>query len=349
MNYCGQYSRPKGLIFPNVEITIKKSEPEVTSLELRFGHEKNGPKDKYYGKLVAVNSPTNKEVVVAIEKDKELKQTKFSVKSPKASFETVMNVNSNAGDMNIKMDIPEVININVDAKFNKDKETNTRNNEYLVEYKFPDDPTTHTIKYKQRLGYNLKRSSKDKVAFFDYGTQMESSRRPYLNYRTNFQFKYRPLKLGQINIEFSHGEGFTKQYRFSRTLNLDVIEMKPLKLTGNTEVQLIATEFDVHYDLKSDLKLEGSKGGDMEFEVKVKGKDLSKRAIAAGDGDIEGKLELKNEVSPLHYKVKGELKLRNEEYAYESETKQTDGQNYEGKITIQTGKDKKTFVNHHIL
>lgn len=351
LSYCRKASQVKGLLIPNVEYSVSKPEKEVTALELRLQKEALDNMDRYSAKLVAVGSPSNKEVVAAVEIHKgDPKVAKLIFKTPERSFEsTFTRTAGQGGELNMAIDLPQVIKVNLNGKFEKDKETNTRNNNFLVEYTFPDDPTTHTIKYKQRFGYNLKRSSKEKMAFFDYATQMESSRRPYLNYRTAFLVKYRPLKHNEINLEFAHGDGFTRQYQFHRVSNVDVAEMKPLKMTAENDVKILATPFDVNLELKANVKIAGEKSGNTEFNYKLKGKNLSKRAAEGGYEDIDGELSVKNEGPQINSNINAHLKAYGKEYGYESQMKQVDANNYEGKITIQTDKDKKIFVNHKTM
>ena len=83
----------------------------------------------------------------------------------------------------------------------------------------------------------------------------------------------------------------------------------------------------------------------MEFDLNLKGKDLSKRA-AGGDNDIDGKVAYRNKGSSIDSKLDASLKVRGREMGWNSELKQTEPQKYEGKITIQTEKDKKIFIVH---
>lgn len=166
-----------------------------------------------------------------------------------------------------------------------------------------------------------------------------------MNHRSLISIKYRPYKVNDVVLEFAYGKDLSNLYKFSRLSKVDVQEFRPFKMTSETETKLIATDFDVHYELKADSRVLNDKGVALEFDMNVNGKDLSKRH-ASGNNDINGKIQYRNKGSNVDSKLDLSLNLRGREMGWNSEMKQVEPQKYEGKITIQTEKDKKIFISH---
>nr|ABU97467.1 group 14 allergen Blo t 14 [Blomia tropicalis] len=275
------------------------------------------------------------------------KEVKLLLKSPENSFETKFALNLDASrNLDIKLNLPHLIDIHLKNQFEKDKETNLMKNDMVLEYKFPNDETVHTLKTHHELGYNLKRNGKDKVANFDFKSKFESSRRPFLNHRSLVQFKYRPYKLQELVLEFGYGEKMDNVYKFSRISKIDVQEFKPFKMNSETDLNIVATDFDVDYEIKADNRVLNDRGNALEFDMNLKGKDRSKRAAENGNQEIEGKIKYRNKGSAVDSKLEASLKGVGHDFAWNSELKQVEPQKYEGKITIQTEKDKKIFITH---
>lgn len=350
LNYCRKSSQVKGLKIPNIEYYVTKPDPAITAIQVDLQAETaDATAKKFVAKVNALGSATNREHLAQLEiaypKDGP-KEVKLLLKSPENSFETKFALNlDQSRNLNIKLNLPHFVDINVKGNFEKEKETNGSKNEIVVEYKFPDDPTTHTLKSKINLAYNLKRSGKDKVANLDYSALFESSRRPYLNHRAVVQFKYRPYKVNELVLEFAYGKDLDNLYKFSRISKVDVQEFRPFKMNSESETNIVATDFDVNYELKSDTRVLSDKGNALEFDLNVKGKDRSKRA-AGGNNEIDGKIQYRNKGSSIDSKLDATLNLRGRELAWNSELKQVEPQKYEGKITIQTEKDKKIIIVH---
>lgn len=245
----------------------------------------------------------------------------------------------------MKLDLPLGVKADITGESKYDKENNLRKNHLKIEYQVPDDEKKHVVDLENELGYNFKRSSKEKVSNLDLKMKYTSSRFPCTNHKWALQFKYRPFKTSEFNYEFAHGADFQHRLQIMRNSQTDVQEVKPLKMTGNSDIKLISTGLDIDYDLKSEFLYESNKGMPTNLEYKIKGKDRSKRAADLGMDDVEGSIDLKNSGSPIDYKINANLKVKDQKYAYESEMKQTEPQQYEGKITI-THNDKKIFVHH---
>jgi len=350
LNYCRKASQVKGLKIPNVEYYLTKPDAAITAIKIELQAESpDATSKKFLAKVTAVGSSNNREhlaqLEVAYPKDA-TKEVKLLLKSPENSFETKFALNlDQSRNLNVKLNLPHFIDVTVQGKFEKEKETNALKNDLLIEYKFPDDATTHTLKFKNSLAYNLKRSGKDKVANLDYSSLFESSRRPFLNHRSLVQFKYRPYKVNELVLEFAYGKDLSNLYKFSRIAKVDVQEFRPFKMNSESETKIVATDFDIDYELKADTRVLSDKGNALEFDLNLKGKDLSKRA-ASGDNSIDGKVEYRNKGSSVDSKLDASLKLRGREMGWNSELKQVEPQKYEGKITIQTDKDKKIFIVH---
>ena len=340
----------KGLKIPNVEYYLTKPDAAITAIQIDLSLESpDATSRKLVARATALGSANNLEHLAQFEvnypKDA-TKEVKVLIKSPDNSFETKFALNlDGARNLNIKLNLPHLVDINLQGKFEKEKDTNAMKNDLLIEYKFPDDPTTHTLKFKNSLAYNLKRSGKDKVANLDYSSSFESSRRPFLNHRSLVTFKYRPYKLNEVVLEFAYGKDMDNLYKFSRISNIDVQEFRPFKMNSDSETKIVSTDFDVNYEMKADTRVLSDKGNALEFDLNLKGKDLSKRA-AGGDNDIDGKVSYRNKGSSIDSKLDASLKVRGREMGWNSELKQTEPQKYEGKITIQTEKDKKIFIVH---
>lgn len=341
----------KGLKIPNVEYYVTKPDAAITAIQVDLQVDSpDATSKKLLAKISAIGSSDKREHLAQVEvsypKDAN-KEFKLLLKSPENSFETnfALNLNDQSRTLNVKLNLPHFVDINLQGKMEKEKETNVLKNDFLIEYKFPDDPTTHTLKFKNSLGYNLKRSGKDKVANLDYSSNFESSRRPFLNHRTLVQFKYRPYKLHEVILEFAHGKNMDNLYKYSRISKIDVQEFRPFKMNSESETQIIATDFDIDYELKADNRILNDKGNVVEFDLNLKGKDRSKRA-AGTDNEIEGKVQYRNKGQSVDSKLDANLKVRGREMGWNSELKQVEPQKYEGKITIQTEKDKKIFIVH---
>lgn len=335
---------------PNVEYYVTKPEAGISAITVEL--EKSSPAEgsrQYSVKVDAVGGSKSYEHLgkVEINMPKEgAKEMKFLLKSPDNKFETKFTANlDKTNDFEVKIELPHVINVNLKNKLETDKENNAFKNNALIEYSFPGDSTKHTIKYQNSFASSWKRTSKDKVATFDYSSNLESSRRPFLNHRSLISIKYRPYKVNDVVLEFAYGKDLSNLYKFSRLSKVDVQEFRPFKMTSETETKLIATDFDVHYELKADSRVLNDKGVALEFDMNVNGKDLSKRH-ASGNNDINGKIQYRNKGSNVDSKLDLSLNLRGREMGWNSEMKQVEPQKYEGKITIQTEKDKKIFISH---
>ena len=323
-----------------IKVDLQAESPDATS-------------KKHLAKINAIGSSTNREHLAQLDfkfpKDA-ANEMKLLLKSPDNTFETKFSVNLSDQGRNLTLilmlNLPNLIDITATGKFDREKEANGLKNELLVEYKFPDDTaTTHTIKFRNSLNFNLKRSGKDKVANLDYSCLFESSRRPFLNHRSLISFKYRPYKVNELVLEFAYGKDMDNLYKFSRISTVDVQEFRPFKMTSDSETKIVLTDFDINYELKADTKVLSDKGNALELDLNLKGKDLSKRA-AGGNNDIDGKVSYRNKGSSVDSKLEASLKVRGREMGWNSELKQVEPQKYEGKITIQTDKDKKIFIVH---
>lgn len=274
------------------------------------------------------------------------KEVAFLLKSPNNKFETKLTANLDASrNIDLKLELPHVIDLSLKGKFDTDKETNAAKSDIVIEYKRPGDSTAHTVKYQNSFAASLKRSSKDKVASLDYSSNFESSRIPSLNHRSLVAFKYRPYKVQDFTIEFAYGKDLANLLKFARVAKVDVQEFRPFKMTSEAETNIIATDLDVHYELKSDTRILNDKGNAVEFDYTMTGKDRSKRA-AGGNNDINAKVQYRNKGANVDSKLDASLSLRGREMAWNSEMKQVEPQKYEGKITLQTDKDKKIFIVH---
>lgn len=355
LNYCRKSSTVKGLTIPNVEYYITKPDKGLKAIELELFKQASGSDHRQYavkirGVGAAGNTEHSAEIDITYPKDGK-KEAKLSLKSPNNKFETSLSLNLDSSkNLDIKLNLPHVADIDVKGKLGVNKESGEKTTDIKVEYKFPDDPTVHTLKYNNKWNFSFKRSNKDKVASADFQSDFVSSRRPFLNHKTNFVLRYRPLKLQQITLEFTHGANNDNKFRFHRLTNIDVKEMKPFTMNADSDLQVVSTLLDVNYDLKTKMGLvSSSKGLPANFDISVKGKDLSKRAAAEGAVDIDGELKYNNKgTDKLDQTINGKLKIGNKEMAYDSELKQTDANKFEGKITVQTEKDKKIFVTHKI-
>lgn len=355
LNYCRKSSTVKGLPIHNFEYYVTKPDKGLKALEVELVKETPAADNRKYaikmhGVGAAGNTEHSAQIDIAYPKDGK-KEAKLSLKSPNNKFETSFSLNLDSSkNLDIKLNLPHVADIDVKGKLGLNKESGERTTDIKVEYKLPDDPTVHTLKYNNKWNFSFKRSNKDKVASADFQSDFVSSRRPFLNHKTNFVLRYRPLKLQQITFEFTHGANNDNKLRFHRLTNIDVKEMKPFTMNADSDLQLVSTLFDVNYDLKTKVGLvSSSKGLPAEFDLNVKGKDLSKRAAAEGAVDIDGELKYRNKgADKLDQTINGKLKVGQKEMAYDSELKQTDANKFEGKITVQTEKDKKVFITHKI-
>ena len=61
--------------------------------------------------------------------------------------------------------------------------------------------------------------------------------------------------------------------------------------------------------------------------------------------EVEGVIDYKNSGSPIDSKMHAHLKVKGNNYGYDSELKQTEPQQYEGKMTLSKN-DKKIFITH---
>lgn len=339
----------KGLKIPNVEYYLTKPEAAITAIVIELEADASDPKaKKMSAKISTLGGSKSYEHIAQADlliPGDGTKEIKLLLKSPENTMETKFAVNLDNANLNVKMNLPNVIEIELKNKMLKEKESNVFKNEMLVEYKFPEDPTKHTIKWNSKMGGNFKRTGKDKVANLEYAVSFESSRKPYLNHRALIDLKYRPYKLNEVTLEFAYGKDMANLYKFARTSKIDVAEFRPFKLSAESETQIIATDFDVNYELKADTKMLNDKGNAVEFDLDLKGKDRSKRA-AGKDNEISGKVMYRNKGASVDSKLEASLKGMGRDYGWSSELKQPEPQKYEGKITVQLDKDRKVFISH---
>lgn len=339
----------KGLKIPNVEYYLTKPEAAINAIVIDLEADTaDANAKKVSAKISTLGGSKSHEHLAQVElltPGDGTKEMKLLLKSPENTMETKFAVNVDNANLNVKLNLPNVIDIELKNKMVKDKENNSVKNDMLIEYTFPEDPTKHSIKWNSKMGGNLKRTGKDKVANLEYAVTFESSRRPYLNHRALIDLKYRPYKLNEVTLEFAYGKDMANLYKFARTSKIDVAEFRPFKLSAESETQIIATDFDVDYELKADTKMLNDKGNALEFDLDLKGKDRSKRA-AGKDNEISGKVMYRNKGASVDSKLEASLKGMGRDYAWNSELKQAEPQKYEGKITIQLDKDRKVFITH---
>lgn len=351
LNHCHKITQVKGLIFPNFELYVTKPDKAITALEVELSGESPAPDSRRYSaKVKGVGSSTDTEhfaqIEVAYPKGAP-KEVKITLKSPTNKLESKFSLNLDGNrNLEVKINLPHVVELDVKGKSLVNKETNTYDNEFNVDYKFPSDPTVHNINYKLNVGFNLKRSSKDKVANLDVSAELKSSRVPLVNHATTIRFKYRPLKQSEILLQLKYGSDLSRVLKFSRVSTMEVKEMKPFTVNGQNDVQIVVSALDVNYDLKTDFNWVSDKGLPSLLEYNVKGKDLSKRSVSSGvSNDIDGQLKYTNKLPDIDQTIAAKLKANGKEYAYNSEMKQVAPQKYESKITVQNGSpDKKIFV-----
>ncbi|OTF70165.1 Group 14 mite allergen-like protein (Apolipophorin-like) [Euroglyphus maynei] len=344
MNYCRKASHIKGLILPNVEYYVMKPEKEVTALELLLKSETEDKTRRYMAELTAVGSPSNKQARAQLEVTKG-EQYRVTLKLPEHEFNTEFTINSDKNNLKMHMDFPNVLQADLTGSFEHDKENNVRKNRLNLQYKFANDDQPHTVEYENEFSFNLKRSSKEKNSGLDYRAKYVSSHFPILNHKLNVQFKYRPFKVNELNLEGEFGREFQHKFQLMRNSQMEVEEVRPFKMHGNSDIKLMANDLDIDLDLKSEFKYESNKGTPIELQYKVSGKDRSKRAAELGAEDVEGVIDYKNNGSPIDSKMHAHLKAKGNHYEYDSELKQTQPQQYEGKITMSKN-DKKIFINH---
>lgn len=348
LDYCRKATHIKGLMFPNVEYYIVKPEKEVTAIELELKREKEGDGDKkthrYSATLTAVGSPTNRNAKAQLEVVKG-EEYKVSLKTPEHEFNTQFTLAADKNNLKMNLHFPNVVHVDLTGVFEHDKENSVRKNKFNLEYQLGSDETKHTVDYDNEFSLRLKRSSKEKNTHVYYKSNYKSSHFPTLNHQTHFEFKYRPFKVNELNLQLDFGKEMEHKYQLMRNASMEVEEIKPFKLKGNSELRLLSNDFDVDYDLKSDYKYESNKGTPIELQYKVKGKDRSKRAAELGQEDVEGMIDYKNSGSPIDSKMNANLKVKGNQYGYESELKQVEPQKYEGKITLSKN-DKKIFITH---
>ncbi|KAH7640192.1 apolipophorin [Dermatophagoides farinae] len=335
LDYCRKASHIKGLIFPNVEYYVVKPEKEVTALELLLKGETEDKTRRYVAELTAVGSPSNKQAKAQIEVIKG-EEYKITLKSPEHEFNTEFTIHADKNNLKMHMDFPNMFQADLTGTFQHDKENNVRKNQLNLQYKFAGDEKPHTVDYENEFSFNLKRSSKDKNSGVDYRAKYMSSHFPILNHKVNIQFKYRPFKVNELNLEGEFGRELQHKFQLMRNSQIEVEEVRPFKMHGNSDIKLMANDLDIDYDLKSEFKYESNKGTPL---------NRSKRAADLGAEDVEGVIDYKNNGSPIDSKMHAHLKMKGNNYGYDSELKQTQPQQYEGKITLSKN-DKKIFINH---
>ncbi|KPM11048.1 Sar s 14 allergen (apolipophorin-like protein) [Sarcoptes scabiei] len=346
LEYCRKEYYPYKMYYPNVEYFVSKPNKDVNAIELEFKHESDDSKKnrKYTAELREVGPATPKTAKLEIDVAKG-EEYKVTMKSPNNEFHTEFTFAADKNHLKMKADFPDRFRADVTGTFEHDKETGVRKNKLNVEYKLGSDDKAHTIEYENEMAFKLKRSSKEKNTNLMYKSKYISSRMPGLNHKTALEFKYRPFKTNDLNLELEFGNDLQHKYQLQRKTDMEVEEMRPFKLKGNSDIKLVATDFDVDYDLKSDFKYESNKGTPMELQYNLKGKDRSKRAAEKNQEEIEGKIDYKNNGSPIDSKMNANLQAWGNQYAYESELKQVEPQRYEGKITMSKN-DKKIFITH---